>query len=88
MENHNHHPTVKLEEMTHVQHHDEVGHAHTNGIHTGSNHSNGMSMGGHHVATLSDISEPSSPESATFDDADLLSATGMFLFVELCFWLY
>lgn len=61
---------VKLEDMSHtVQVHPDV------------THTNALSMA-HHVGSMSDdmSDDPSSPESATFDDADLLTTTGNFFF--------
>lgn len=58
---------VKLEDMSHtVQVHPDV------------THTNALSMA-HHVGSMSDdmSDDPSSPESATFDDADLLTTTGV-----------
>ncbi|XP_047146404.1 DNA-binding protein P3A2 isoform X1 [Hydra vulgaris] len=59
------HTTVKLEDMTHVQ------------VHGNIQRSNSLSMGHHHVGSMSDdmSDEPSSPESASFDDSDLLTTT-------------
>ena len=59
------HSTVKLEDITHVQ------------VHSNIQRSNPLSMGNHHVGSMSDdmSDEPSSPESASFDDSDLLTTT-------------
>jgi len=59
-----HHTTVKLEEMHSVPVHDVT-------------RSNSLSMA--HVSSMSDglSDDPSSPESTTFDDNDLLSTPGM-----------
>lgn len=68
-----HHTTVKLEEMTHsVQVHDAT-------------RSNSLSMT--HVGSMSDglSDEPSSPESTTFDDSDLLTTAGtLYTFYHNC----
>lgn len=64
IDSHVHHATVKLEDMTHtVQVHDVT-------------RSNSLSM--NHVGSISDglSDDPSSPESTTFDDSDLLTTTG------------
>lgn len=73
METHDHHAAVKLEDITSSQIHADVKHPITlTQVHSDGHHTTTLSLG-HHVTSMSDISEPSSPDSTTFDESDLLS---------------
>ena len=66
------HRTVKLEDLAgaHIHHQDMKQHGPITLVHT-ETHTNSFNMG-----SMSDISEPSSPDSTTFDEADLLTGQG------------